>query len=349
MEFDFFIPEKILIYLLIFQLIAIFYLLFSIFSHRLLYRFIRTQKGFIRRKILTIFLHCLKEQRFLTQKEVSYLKRHPKLTLYTILRFAKNNRDFSLLELQKNVLEKVLIQFAKRHIHSIFWKNRNFALKVLEIVPNQADEKILLKCLLDKHFLNRKIAAKILIELENEKGIRQILLFIHPNNPFSSFYYPMLFKGHSIKLFDLIYQISNEKQSQNILFACLMILRFSTKQYDMGPLIKQFENHSIIMKKAFITCLKNFKSEHSKQFFIKVSNDESREVQLNAMIALEKYINEDEVFTLFESKLDSEIIGIKNFAAYVLSCSQKGIKILDKHDKTLSKAYANYCHFPREE
>ena len=235
-------------------------------------------------------------------------------------------------ELKSALVEMYLLEKARNHAKSRFWKKRGFAVRCLALAPQPEDEPTLLHLMDDPVFLVRSRAASAAIELGSLEGSVKILRKMMKEEGYPRYFYRDLLLKGSRKELALIIEVSGKEEIRDLQLACLEVLSGQTPFVHI-PFLERYLNDtdSAVRLLALRALIRN-PQENSLSILLKSFQDSHESIRAEAARGLEYFV-ESESFNRLQEALQDPAWSVRIQAVKTLKqMGKEGESILQQID-----------------
>ena len=248
----------------------------------------------------------------------------PKQTLLALEALDKNLASRELFPIIQVITEEFLFNYAIKKSRSVFWKMRNYALRIFLLRPDKSHEKSAIDLLSDRVQINREIAALLLIKLESKKGIEAIINSMNPLKSYSYFFFLNLFLNFPKQSLPSVIELLHNHPSDALLSGSLEILSGVRDPLEIEIDTSLFETKCDRVQIAIAKFCASQPSKKYEKYLISFLESKKSSCVIETIKALGSYKSEKSINALldFAQKKDEKI-------------SQAAIKSLYKSDQGL--------------
>lgn len=267
-----------------------------------------------RQKILShLILEFLKRQRLVhpIPKSTRWLQ-----DLIVVLEsFDRNFSDENWFAIKRLCVTDHLLPLARKWAKSSRWKLRLAAAKSFSMVPKKEDRDPILALLLDKSFAISSYAAKAVIGIENEEGLKIILKQCSHHQSFTACFYKDLFAKSSKRVHEILVRMGANLEVQKTLLYILskQPLDFSLPFLDHALMSKDGETRKIALK-----FFGNHMDHFSYSKVLPFLEDPYSAVRLEAIQIIQHFINPEILGKLIAILQSEDTFEVRMAAAYAI-------------------------------
>ena len=254
--------------LIIIELSLFFFIWGLLFQQRIHFFFRDRKQKKARESIAHFFTERLKGQKEPYPKAF----RERRLLLEQLERFDQKFTHTEWYQIKEEVIQKFLLQRARRYAKSFFWKKRLFAARCFVLLPDLKDEKALCLLVNDSYSKVKLCAARALISLESACGIRRVLESVSTSSGYVYYMLCDILQKSSQNVLKMLVKDASEPLLQK---ACLKVLATQVVTVPIPFLQKYLDSSDREDKLLAIEVLSHNPTQDAEKILLKFLEDPS--------------------------------------------------------------------------
>lgn len=206
-------------------------------------------------------------------------------------------------EIKDALCKAHLLPRARRWAKSLFWRRRNFGVRVFALKPLPEDESLILTLIDDRYFLVRSIASLAAIRLESKKGVLKTLTNMSREPGYGKYYYSDLLSRGSFQVFLWIAEIAASNKRLHLI--CLEFFGMNLPTVPTPFLNADLKSEQPDIRKAALKLAIRNPQKGSIALFASCLKDSDEKIRSLGAVGLGNYAEKESYDTLREHSTDA--------------------------------------------
>lgn len=242
--------------------------------------------------------------------------------------------DLLWLEFKRAFFYFVVLPFTRKKAFSLFAKNKLLAAQLFSLSPLKEDERILLRLLLNENFLIQMNAAKALIAIFSEKGIKLLITRLAKERRLNQTVFLTFFQNAPQTVARMVLRELERYKNPYKRAICYKILYRCKATTNTIPNEQDIFSQNFFLRLAAIRFLSLCKTEKTLSILLSLLKDPEWQIRVKALHSLENF-KEDDIAEEVGKCLNDRNWWVRYTSATLLKkIGKKGLLILENQSET---------------